>query len=100
MDIQNYKKEEAYLKAKKRMNDIKGFYYHLFVTIFAIPVVIGVNLQFVPNFYFFWYAVIGMLFGLFFHWLGVFGFEKLGLGKDWEQKKIKEMMEKDNFKNL
>ena len=34
--------------------------------------------------------------GLFFHWLGVFGFQSLGLGKDWEEKKIKELMEQED----
>ena len=36
--------------------------------------------------------------GLVFHWLGVFGFQSLGLGKDWEERKIKEMMEKEDIK--
>ncbi|XGA82019.1 2TM domain-containing protein [Polaribacter sejongensis] len=30
--------------------------------------------------------------GLFFHWLSVFGLKLLGLGNDWEEKKIKEFM--------
>ncbi len=34
--------------------------------------------------------------GLFFHWLGVFGFQSLGLGKDWEEKKIKELMKRED----
>ena len=33
--------------------------------------------------------------GLFFHWLGVFGFSSLGLGKNWEDRKIKQLMEKE-----
>ncbi|WP_298993427.1 2TM domain-containing protein [uncultured Polaribacter sp.] len=88
----NYKEEQKYFKAKKRVNDIKGFYVHLFIYLITIPIIITVNLMFVPSFHWFWFSVLGWGMGLFFHWLGVFGFQKLGLGKDWEEKKIKEFM--------
>ena len=88
----NYKEDQKYFKAKKRVNDIKGFYVHLFIYLITIPIIITVNLMFVPSFHWFWFSVLGWGMGLFFHWLGVFGFQKLGLGKDWEEKKIKEFM--------
>jgi hypothetical protein len=88
----NYKEEQKYFKAKKRVNDIKGFYVHLFIYLITIPIIITVNLMFVPSFHWFWFSVLGWGMGLFFHWLGVFGFQKLDLGKDWEEKKIKEFM--------
>lgn len=88
----NYKEEQKYFKAKKRVNDIKGFYVHLFIYLITIPIIITVNLMFVPSFHWFWFSVLGWGMGLFFHWLGVFGFQKLGLDKDWEEKKIKEFM--------
>jgi len=88
----NYKEEQKYFKAKKRVNDIKGFYVHLFIYLITIQIIITVNLMFVPSFHWFWFSVLGWGMGLFFHWLGVFGFQKLGLGKDWEEKKIKEFM--------
>ena len=88
----NYKEEQKYFKAKKRVNDIKGFYVHLIIYLITIPIIITVNLMFVPSFHWFWFSVLGWGMGLFFHWLGVFGFQKLGLGKDWEEKKIKEFM--------
>jgi len=37
-----------------------------------------------------------MFLGLFFHWFGVFGMEKIGLGKDWEEKKINEYLKKQD----
>ncbi len=92
----NYIREKQYMKAQKRVQDIKGFYVHLVVTIFIIPFLIFINLKFAPEFHWFWFATVGMLLGLIFHWLGVFGFEKLGLGKNWEDKKIKEFMDQDN----
>lgn len=94
----NYIEEQEYIKAKKKVKEIKDFYMHLVVMIFALPIVITVNLMFVPNFHFFWLAAFGMLFSLAVHWLQVFGFSKLGLGNDWEEDKIKQIM-KENGKN-
>ncbi|QTE23515.1 2TM domain-containing protein [Polaribacter cellanae] len=93
-----YLQEQEYLKAKKKVKEIKDFYMHLVVMIFALPIVITVNLLFVPNFHFFWLAAFGMLFSVAIHWVQVFGFSKFGLGNNWEEKKIKQIM-KENEKN-
>lgn len=84
--------QQNYLKAKKRVDEIKGFYIHLLVFVLVIPIIILVNLTFVPQFYFFWFALLGWGIGISLHWLGVFGFKLLGFGKDWEERKIKELM--------
>jgi hypothetical protein len=91
---EDYLQEKYYLKAKKQAEEIKGFYIHLMVNIFSFPLILFVNLKFVPDFHFFWFALGGMLIALFFHWLGVFGFEVLGLGKQWEEKKRNEIIQK------
>ena len=110
----NYAQEHSYMKAKKRVKAIKGFYVHLIVyvlvNIFLSGIIIFGLMQSGYSFYdaitnFGVYSTI--LFwgiGLFFHFMGVFGFKSLGLGKDWEEKKIKELLEKEdqrkiNFKN-
>ncbi|MBL4605567.1 MAG: 2TM domain-containing protein [Flavobacteriaceae bacterium] len=92
----DYTEEKKFIKAQKKVNEIKGFYSHLFVTILIIPFLIYINLRFVPDYHWFWFPIIGMSLGLAFHWLGVFGLEKFGLGKDWENKKIEELMREDN----
>lgn len=89
--------EKYFIKAKKQAKEIKGFYIHLMVNIFSIAIIVYVNLKFVPEFYFFWFALGGMFIALFFHWLGVFGFNQLGFGNDWEDRKIKQIM-KENGK--
>lgn len=102
----NYTKEQQYLKAKKRVKDIKGFYSHLVVYIIVNIFISGIILygltydggddfsDAISNFglYSTW-AFWGI--GLFFHWLGVFGFKSL-IGKSWEERKIKELMDEDN----
>ncbi|WP_299109887.1 2TM domain-containing protein [uncultured Tenacibaculum sp.] len=84
--------EYRFIKAKEKVKKIKGFYVHLAVTIFIIPVIIFINLKFVPEFHWFWFAIGGISFSIVMHWLTVFGFDKLGFGKDWEEQKIKEFM--------
>jgi hypothetical protein len=88
----NFIQEERYFKAQKRVKAIKGFYTHLTIYCLIIPVIIYVNLTHEPHFHWFWFSTLGWGTGLFFHWLRVFGFNLLGFGKDWEEKKIKEYM--------
>lgn len=90
-----YTKEERYLKAKKRVKDIKGFYIHLAINILSIIIIVTVNLMFSPGYHWFWYAVFGIVIAQLIHAVVVFGFPKYGLGKDWENKKIEEIMNKD-----
>lgn len=92
----NYSLEHKYIKAKKKVGQIKGLYIHLLVTLLIIPVIVFINLRFVPNAHWFWYPIIGMSVSLFFHWFNVFGTEKIGFGKDWEERKIKEFLEKNH----
>ncbi len=47
-----------------------------------------------PERLWFYWVLIGWGIGLAIHGLNVFGTDKI-LGKDWEEKKIKEIMEKD-----
>ncbi|AUC84545.1 hypothetical protein CW731_04175 [Polaribacter sp. ALD11] len=105
---QDYTQEASFIRAKKRVKAIKGFYVHfmvyILVNIFISGVIIfgltksGDNFKdTLSNFgvystWLFW----GI--GMFFHWLGVFGFKSLGLGSDWEEKKIKELMDKEDEK--
>ena len=97
----NYYEEERYLRAKKRVKEIQGFYWHLFwylaVNIF-LWVMIYRSLDNAENFFsfgtfstpFFW----GI--GLVAHWASVFG-KNLVFSKQWEERKIKEYMDKDKF---
>lgn len=88
-----------YENAIKRIKKIKGFYIHLLVYVVINIMIIVVNIQNLEtgesyfqfkNFFtaFFW----GI--GIISHALSVFG-PDLFLGKDWEEKKIKELMDKE-----
>lgn len=95
MDL-NLTEQQRYLKAQKRVKDIKGFYTHLTIYCFVISIIIFVNLKYEPHFHWFWFSALGWGTGLFIHWLSVFGFRILGFGKNWEEKKVKEFMNKNN----
>ena len=93
-----YIEEQRYLKAKKRVKDIQGFYIHLVIEVISLITIVTVNLVFSPGYHWFWFAAPAIVFVIILHWFLVFGSTKFGLGKDWEAKKIQELMEED--KNL
>ena len=88
----NYYEEMVYTQTKKRVRQIKSFYTLIVVFLVSAPIIIYVNLEFSPGFHFFWYAIVGMILTIFFHWIAVFGIEKIGFGNKWEQKKIQEIV--------
>jgi len=89
----NFSEEQKYLKAKKRVKEMKGFYIQLFLYLLLTPMLIVINLILSPQFQWFWFSTIGWAIGVFFHWMAVFGFKKIGFGKNWEENKIKELMD-------
>ena len=91
-----YLQEEKYLRAKKRVKDISGFYWHLFFYLLVNPgLLIFAHNIFDNGQYMNWENYSTAFFwgiGLFFHWFGVFG-KNILFSKDWEERKIKEFME-------
>lgn len=91
----NIIEQKRYEKARKKVQEIKGFYIHFVVYAIVISLIVIVNLRFSPQYHWFWFPMFGWGLGLFFHWFGVIGVDRLGFGKDWEEKKIKEYMDKN-----
>lgn len=84
--------EEKYKLAKKRVEEIKGFYGHLFAYIGVNVVLIVINLVTNPFAIWFYWVTAFWGIGVFWHAMGVFVFGKFtGIG--WEKKKIEEIME-------
>ncbi|WP_299887684.1 2TM domain-containing protein [uncultured Lacinutrix sp.] len=95
----DFEREEAYIRAKKKVEKIVGFYWHalwyVLVNIFIIFMIVR-NMDADENFWsfrvfstaFFW----GI--GLVFHFISVFGPNFL-FGKQWEQRQIDKYMEED-----
>jgi sensor histidine kinase YesM len=83
----------AYYKAKKRVEELKGFYGNLISYCCVIPFLIFINLTFSPHFQWFWFSAAGWGFGLTMHAFKVFGYSS-----NWEQRKIQEILRKDEQK--
>ena len=88
----NYIESKSYERAKKKVDEIKGFYSHLVVMVFVLPFLVFINLKFSPQYHWFWWAILGNGIGLIIHWLTVYGNNIFGLGEDWERRKIQEYM--------
>ena len=84
--------DEKYEKAKKRVEEIKGFYSHLIVYVVVNIVLFIINLVSSPGVWWFYWPLLGWGIGVFFHAMGVFVFSRFP-GKKWEDRKIKEVME-------
>lgn len=95
----NYNEDDKYLLAKKKVEKIKGFYGNLTAFLLVNVVLICINLYTSPNHLWFYWPLMWWGLGVVIH--GLKTFEVLPcLGKDWEERKIKELMEKEkNNKN-
>ncbi|MEC5167324.1 putative integral membrane protein [Flavobacterium sp. PL11] len=93
--------QSKYENAFKRVKKIKGFYSHLLVYIVINIMILIVNVQRLDkgeNYISFKNFSTALFWGigLAAHGLSVFG-PNLVLGENWEQRKIKELMEKEKL---
>ncbi|OXB08102.1 2TM domain-containing protein [Flavobacterium pectinovorum] len=82
---------KAYFRAKKRVEELKGFYGNILSYCCVIPFLIFINLKFSPGFQWFWFSALGWGFGVVMHAFKVFGYSS-----DWEERKIRQILEKEN----
>ncbi|TKJ42284.1 histidine kinase [candidate division LCP-89 bacterium B3_LCP] len=85
---------QRYERARKRVEEIKGFYTHLLVYVLVNIFLVLFNWFSSPGHWWFQWPLIGWGIGLAVHWLSIFGLGSF-LGKEWEERKIKEIVEKD-----
>ena len=90
----NFINEKRYERAKKKVDDLKGFYIHFTIYLIMLPVFIYLNVQ-STSYPWALFPIIGWGLGVTGHAMEVFGYNPF-LGKDWEEKKIRELMKKDN----
>nr|WP_321228453.1 2TM domain-containing protein [uncultured Psychroserpens sp.] len=100
METNEFLHKERYRLAAKRVKRIKGFYTHLLIYIIVNLVFVYINIQNLSEgeSYFQWRNFITFSFwgiGLLSHAGSVF-LPSLIFGKNWEEKKIKDLMDKDS----
>lgn len=104
MEVKNNNERRKRNRAKKRVEDLKGFYWHfasyLFVNLMITTFKIVRNLTEGETFdqAFFDFGTFAVWFfwgiGLFFHAMKVFSIGSV-LGKDWEERQIQKYIEKE-----
>jgi 2TM domain len=90
----NYTEQERYYQAKKKVEDIKGFYGNLIAYIIFNGFFLVLNLLTSPNELWFYWPLLGWGVGVLFHGMKVFNYSPF-LSKDWEARKMKEFMEEE-----
>jgi sensor histidine kinase YesM len=90
-----YIRDKRYQKAREKLEAVKQFYGNLASYLIVIPFLIWLNMR-SSDFPWAVFPAFGWGFGLLMHGLEVYGFNPLW-GKRWEERKIRELMERDDF---
>lgn len=91
ISIQSDTSDAAYEKAQKRVKEIKSFYSNLISYCIVIPFLVVINLTTSSENLWFYFPMLGWGIGLVAHGMSVFA-----IGKTWEDRKIREILEKGN----
>jgi hypothetical protein len=85
--------DEDYNQAKKRVEDIKGFYSHLLAYLFVNVILLTLNIVTSPGrWWFYWTSVFWGL-GLLIHFATTYVFYDF-MGPEWEERKIQEILKR------
>lgn len=87
--------ENKYLKAKKKVDKLKSFYYSLLAYCAVIPLLAYLNFR-TTSYPWIIFPAVGWGIGLAGLWFCAQGYNPI-LGKDWEERKIKEFMDNREF---
>ncbi len=91
--------DESYVKARKRLEELKGFYGSLVSYVFVIPFLIFIWYKYTPfTIQWFWFPMLGWGIGLCFQAYRVFVHDG-AFGAKWEERKIQEYMSKEEENN-
>ena len=93
----NFNEQDRYYQAKKRVDEIKGFYGNLISYIIFNLFFFILNMMTSPDELWFYWPLLGWGIGVLFHGMKVFNYSPF-FNKDWEERKIKEYMDKENSK--
>lgn len=99
---QSIEEKELYELAKKRVKKIRDFYIHLFIyaigaTIFTLKTFLSVKINFFPVKFLNWFTMSIWTFIIGMQMIELF-FTEIIFGKKWEDRKIKQIMNKETEK--
>ncbi|MGB0949701.1 MAG: 2TM domain-containing protein [Marinirhabdus sp.] len=99
MEPLNTERENKYLRAKERVQNVKKFYTSLTSYVIIISLLAGLN-YYINEFRYAWFlwAAFGWGIGLVFQAAKAFGWSPF-MNKDWEARKLKQFMEEEERNN-
>jgi 2TM domain len=86
--------QDAYRRARRRVREIRGLYLHVAVFVAVNILLHLINFVATPKVYWAFWPLVGWGIGLLAHGLAAYRWMPF-LGKDWEERKIRELMDKD-----
>lgn len=86
--------ENSYYKAQRKVEEIKGFYGNFYSWVLVNLGLMVLNLVTYPDYLWFFWPLVGWGVGVAVHAMSVFNLMPF-IGADWEEKKIKQLMEKE-----
>lgn len=93
--MENFSKENKYLKARERVEQLRKFYGNLTSYVVIITLLAFIN-YWTNEWKYMWFlwAAFGWGIGLLFHAMGTFNLNPF-FNKEWEERKIREFMQED-----
>ncbi|MGB5461706.1 MAG: 2TM domain-containing protein [Eudoraea sp.] len=97
--MENFNKETKYLRAKERVEKLKKFYGNLLSYVLVIALLAGIN-YWTNEWRYMWFlwAAFGWGIGIVFQAIQIFKINPF-FGRDWEERKIKEIMRDEEQQN-
>jgi len=87
--MENLHENKSYKRAKERITELKSFYIMIVGYVLLVPFVYFLNIKTIPDYHWFWFPTIGCA-------ISILGYSiYLFTGKNWEEKKIQELMKKE-----
>ncbi|MDO3693978.1 histidine kinase [Wenyingzhuangia sp. chi5] len=90
--------DDSYVRARKHVEELKGFYYSLVSYVLVIPFLIFINYKILWGIQWFWFPMFGWGLGLAFQAYRVFVSNGV-FGSNWEKRKMEEFMRTEEDKN-
>jgi len=89
------RRKEAYIRARKKTEELKSFYYSLIGYVIVIPFLIYIWYEYTPfTIQWFWFPLVFWGFGLITQALNIYG-KNIPFGDQWEKKQIKKYMKEE-----
>jgi len=92
---ESYIEDKRYVKAKEKVQAIKGFYSNVLSYIIVIPILAYINYR-TTDFPWVIFPMLGWGFGVVAHGMEAYGYSPF-TGRKWEERKMREFMEKEEF---